>query len=132
MKARLLLAEDNDANRRVLALRLGRAGADVVTACNGKEAIDRFDDAARQGHPIEAVIMDMEMPILDGYEAVRQIRARGFSTPIIAVTAYAMREGREECLAIGCDEHISKPIEWDRLFLRLSNLLADTRGEARH
>ena len=129
--ARILLAEDNDANRQVIALRLGRAGAEVVTARNGKEALERFDDAARQGRPIEAVIMDMEMPVIDGYEAVRQLRARGCSAPIIAVTAYAMREDRDECLAIGCDDHISKPIEWDRLFLSLSELLAGARAEAR-
>ena len=71
------------------------------------------------------------MPVIDGYEAVRQLRARGCSAPIIAVTAYAMREDRDECLAIGCDDHISKPIEWDRLFLSLSELLAGARAEAR-
>jgi PAS domain S-box-containing protein len=128
VQARILLAEDNDANRQVIGLRLVQAGADVVAARNGKEALDRFDEAARHGRPIEAAVMDMEMPILDGYEAVRQIRARGSSIPIIAVTAYAMREDREHCLAIGCDEHISKPIEWDRLFLSLSELLAGARA----
>jgi PAS domain S-box-containing protein len=130
VQARVLLAEDNDANRHVIGLRLAEAGAEVVTARNGKEAIDRIDEAIRKGRPIEAVVMDMEMPILDGYEAVRQIRARGYSAPIIAVTAYAMREDRDECLAIGCDAHISKPVEWDRLFLSLSGLLEGARTAA--
>ena len=67
--------------------------------------------------------------VLSREDAVRQIRARGSSTPIIAVTAYAMRADRDECLAIGCNEHISKPIEWDRLFLSLSELLAGARAE---
>ena len=72
--------------------------------------------------------MDMEMPILDGYEAVRQLRAGGFTGPIIAVTAYAMTKDREECLKIGCDDHISKPIQWDRFFLTLSQLLYASNG----
>ena len=64
-----------------------------MTARNGKEALERVREAARTGRPIDAVIMDMEMPVLDGYEAVRQLRAREFSGPIIAVTAYAMAQG---------------------------------------
>ena len=68
--------------------------------------------------------MDMEMPVLDGYEAVRRLRSSGFTAPVLAVTAYAMSKDRDECLALGCDDHFSKPIEWDRFFLKLSELLA--------
>jgi CheY-like chemotaxis protein len=127
LHARILLAEDHDANRQVITLRLNQAGAEVVQARNGKEAIDLLRDAAGK-QPIDAVIMDMEMPILDGYEAVRQLRAGGFTCPIIAVTAYAMTKDREECLKLGCDDHISKPIQWDRFFLRLSQLLHAGNG----
>ena len=66
----------------------------------------------------------MQMPVVDGYDAVRQLRARGFTKPIIAVTAYAMTEDRDECLALGCDEFVSKPIEWDRFLAKLTRLLA--------
>ncbi|HKM53152.1 MAG TPA: ATP-binding protein, partial [Isosphaeraceae bacterium] len=127
LHARILLAEDHDANRQVITLRLNQAGAEVVQARNGKEAIDLLRDAAGK-RPIDAVIMDMEMPILDGYEAVRQLRAGGFTGPIIAVTAYAMTKDREECLKLGCDDHISKPIQWDRFFLKLSQLLHAGNG----
>ncbi|MGC8642509.1 MAG: ATP-binding protein [Isosphaeraceae bacterium] len=124
LKARVLLAEDHDANRQIMNLRLSRAGAEVVPARNGAEALARVREAAQQGRPIEAVIMDMEMPVLDGYEAVRQLRALGFTAPIIAVTAYAMSKDREECLSLGCNEHISKPIDWDLFLGKLAGLLA--------
>jgi PAS domain S-box-containing protein len=128
INARVLLAEDHDGNRQIINLHLSRAGADVVTARNGAEALARVREAAQQGRPIEAVIMDMEMPVLDGYEAVRQLRAEGFTAPIIAVTAYAMSKDREECLSLGCDEHISKPIDWGPFLSKLSDLLAARKG----
>ena len=75
LNARILLAEDNPANQKLISLRLREAGADVVTAGDGKEALDRTNEAAASGRPFDAVIMDMQMPVLDGYEAVRQLRA---------------------------------------------------------
>ena len=69
------------------------------------------------------------MPVLDGYEAVRQLRAGGFTSPILAVTAYAMSKDRDECLRLGCDDHISKPIEWDRFFRKLIQLLGTQNGD---
>jgi PAS domain S-box-containing protein len=125
LRARILLAEDNDANRQLIGLRLSRAGAQVVSVRNGKEALERIDEEAQRGLPIDAVIMDMEMPVVDGYEAVRRLRLSGFTAPVVAVTAYAMTRDRDECLALGCDDHFSKPIEWDRFFLKLSELLAE-------
>ena len=86
-----------------------------------------FARQTREGRPIEAVIMDMEMPVLDGYEAVRQLRATDFKAPIIAVTAYAMSKDRDECLSLGCDDHISKPIDWNMFFRKLAKLLGAAR-----
>ncbi len=128
LRARILLADDNPANQKLISLRLCQAGAEVVTAGNGKEALDRTSEAAREGRPFDAVIMDMQMPVLDGYEAVRQLRARGFTEPILAVTAYAMSEDREECIGAGCDDHLSKPIEWDRFLSKLARLLTAKDG----
>jgi PAS domain S-box-containing protein len=128
LHARILLAEDNQANQELISLRLRQAGAAVVTAGNGKEALDRASEAVMAGRPFDIVIMDMQMPVLDGYEAVRQLRARGFTEPILAVTAYAMSEDREECLGQGCDDFISKPIEWDRFMGKLIRLLTAKAG----
>ena len=130
LHGRILLAEDHDANRQIISLRLNQHGAEVVPARNGKEALEQVRDAAEQGRPIDAVIMDMEMPVLDGYEAVRQLRAGGFTGPIIAVTAYAMSKDRDECLGLGCDDHISKPIDWDRFFRKLIQLLTVRNGSS--
>jgi len=131
LHAWILLADDNDANQKLLSLRLRQAGAEVATASNGKEALDLIDQAALAGRPFDAVIMDMQMPVLDGYEAVRQLRGRGFTAPILAVTAYAMSEDREECIGLGCDDFISKPIEWDRFLAKLTGLLTAKDEAAR-
>jgi PAS domain S-box-containing protein len=124
LDARLLVTDDNEANQRLLSLRLVQAGAEVVTALNGLEALDRVREAEEAGRPFDAVMMDMQMPVLDGYEAVRRLRAGGFTAPIVAITAFAMSEDREECLRLGCDDFVSKPIEWDRFFAKLTALLS--------
>jgi PAS domain S-box-containing protein len=129
LDARILVTDDNEAIQQLMGVHLSRAGAEVVTALNGKEALDRAREAGEQGRPFDAVIMDMQMPVLDGYEAVRRLRAGGFSAPIVAVTAYAMSEDREECLRLGCDDFISKPIEWDRFFAKLTRLLGEASGK---
>lgn len=130
LNARVLVAEDHEANRQIINVRLTRAGAEVVTAKNGAEALQRVREAVQEGRPIEAVVMDMEMPVMDGYEAVHQLRASGFTAPIVAVTAYAMSKDRDECIEIGCDDHISKPIDWDLFLLKLSGLLEARRGQS--
>ena len=107
-----------------------QAGDEVVTAGNGKEALDRTSEAAMDGRPFDAVIMDMQMPVLDGYEAVRQLRARGFTRPILAVTASALSGDREECIDVGCDDHLTKPIQWDRFLSKLTRLLTPRDGTA--
>ena len=130
LHARILVADDNQANRQLISLRLRRAGAEVEVASDGQEALDRTREAIEQSRPFDAVIIDMQMPVIDDYEAVRQLRARGFTQPIVAVTAYAMSEDREECLEMGCDDFVSKPIEWDRFLARLTRLLAAKNGES--
>jgi CheY-like chemotaxis protein len=110
-----LLAEDNLDIQRAISLRLAQAGVDTTIASNGKVSVDLALGARDQGHPFDLILMDMQMPILDGYEATRILRSERYLGPIIALTAHAMAEDRDECLRVGCDDFISKPIEWEKL-----------------
>lgn len=120
---KILVAEDNLDNQRVISIHLGLAGADVALAPNGRVALDLASAAQAAGQPFDVVLMDMQMPVLDGYEATRLLRARGFAGPIVALTANAYPDDREECLHFGCTEYVSKPIDWPALRQLLVNLL---------
>ncbi|MGQ9573686.1 MAG: ATP-binding protein [Thermoguttaceae bacterium] len=111
LACRVLLAEDAPDNQRLIRLLLQRAGADVATADDGQAACEAVLDQWKAGRPFDVVLMDMEMPRLDGYQATRRLRDAGYQGPIIALTAHAMAEQREKCLAAGCDDYAAKPID---------------------
>jgi PAS domain S-box-containing protein len=115
LKGRILLVEDGHDNQRLLRMQLGDAGAMVVSAADGQIAIEL---ATTQ--PFDLILMDMQMPVMDGYAATAELRRRGLKTPIIALTAYAMAEDRAKCLAIGCDDYLSKPVN-EEILLKTVN-----------
>jgi CheY-like chemotaxis protein len=114
-EARLLLVEDNPANQRVASLLLAKMGYAVDVAANGQAALEML-----ASKPFDLVLMDCQMPVLDGYEATRRIRTGKFAginprVPIVALTAYARAEDRARCLNAGMDAYVSKPIRADEL-----------------
>ena len=117
---RILLAEDGMDNRRFLAAVLQQVGAEVTLAENGEEAVATALAARDIGAPFDTVLMDMQMPVLDGYGAVRHLREAGYDGTIVALTAYAMAGDREKCLAAGCDDFVTKPIDVDRFLESLA------------
>jgi len=115
LSGRILLAEDGLDNRRLIELFLKQAGADVTTVEDGAAACEEIQAAVDLGKPFDLVLMDMQMPIKDGYEATRELRQTGCRAPILALTAYAREGDRQKCIDAGCDEYIAKPIKRDDL-----------------
>ncbi len=118
---KILLIEDNEMNRDMLSRRLLKRGYEVVVAVDGQEGVAK----ARTEAPA-LVLMDMSLPVLDGWEATRALRADPAtrSIPVIALTAHAMAGDREKALAAGCDDFDTKPIELERLLGKIEALLA--------
>ena len=118
--ARILLVEDNEMNRDMLSRRLERRGFEVLIAVDGGEGV-----AKAQSERPDLILMDMSLPVLDGWEATRQLKAAGATRgiPVIALTAHAMSDDRDKALEAGCDDYDTKPIELTRLLSKIDALL---------
>lgn len=119
--AKLLLVEDNELNRDMLSRRLQRRGYDVIVAVDGEQGIKLAQTEAPG-----LILMDMSLPVLDGWEATRRLKAKPEtkSIPILALTAHAMSGDREKAIEAGCDDYDTKPIELSRLLVKIEALLA--------
>ncbi|MBK9711653.1 MAG: response regulator [Kouleothrix sp.] len=117
---KILLVEDNEMNQDMLSRRLQRKGYEVVLAVDGGQGV-----AQAQAQAPDLILMDMSLPVLDGWEATRQLKATAATRdiPIIALTAHAMSGDRERALAAGCDDYDTKPIELPRLLEKIRALL---------
>jgi CheY-like chemotaxis protein len=112
---RILLAEDSPDNQRLISRVLERAGADVQIADNGLVAVEQALAAVERGCPFDVILMDIQMPVLDGYDATKQLRAKSYKGAIIALTAHAMPEDEARSRAAGCDDFATKPINRTKL-----------------
>jgi CheY-like chemotaxis protein len=108
---RVLLAEDGLDNQRIVTLMLERTGVDVTVVENGQLAVERALASREAGIPFDLILMDIQMPVLDGNTATQTLRASGYTHPIVALTAHAMPEDRARCLESGCDDVIIKPVK---------------------
>jgi PAS domain S-box-containing protein len=132
LNCRILLAEDGPDNQRFISLVLRRAGATVTVAQNGKEAVEmamaRFPNWGRRHDdvllPFDLILMDIQMPDMDGYQATTRLRQEGYTGPIIALSAHATTVAAERCIEAGCDDYLPKPIDRDALLQKIAHYVA--------
>lgn len=119
--AKILLVEDNEINRDMLSRRLERRGYQVIVALDGEQGV-----SMAQSEAPDLILMDMSLPVLDGWEATQRIKAalQTQAIPIIALTAHAMVGDREKAIAAGCDDYDTKPIDFPRLLDKIEMILA--------
>ena len=125
--AKILLVEDNELNRDMLSRRLARKGYEVLVAYDGAKGVEMTE----KERP-DLVLMDMSLPVLDGWEAAQRLKTNPEtqSIPVIALTAHAMTEDRERALAAGCDDYDTKPVEMPRLLEKMERLLQKRQSPA--
>ncbi len=131
LNCRVLLAEDGLDNQRLISFILNKSGVEVTIANNGQEAFDMaIESETNADQRFDVVLMDMQMPVLDGYHATRKLREHGYRLTIIALTAHAMSGDREKCLEFGCNEFATKPIDRKRLLSLVEEFSQMTDSES--
>jgi two-component system, sensor histidine kinase len=115
----VLVVEDSEDNQLLVRLYLTRMGMNVDFAQNGREGVEQ----ATERH-YDLVLMDMQMPVMDGYRATQLLREKGYVKPIIALTAHAMKDDRDRCLKVGCDAYLTKPIDSSALYSTLAEYIS--------
>ena len=131
LSGRILLAEDGPDNQLLIGSFLRKQGADVTIVDNGRKAVDAALASIADGNPFRIVLMDMQMPILDGYAATSELRARGWTRPILALTANVMQGDRKKCTDAGCDDFAAKPINRTELIEQIQAMISKSTEVSR-
>lgn len=123
---KILIVEDNEVERELLSRRFRRKGFEVLTAADGKVGVEMASTETPN-----LILMDLSMPVMDGWEATRQIKARDETShiPVIALTAHAMKGDRDKAIGAGCDDYDTKPINLARLLSKITTLLGDSENQ---
>jgi len=127
LNARLILIEDGAVNQLLISTVLRNAGAEVDLADDGRAGCRMVRDAKSAGRPYDLILLDMQMPVMDGYTAAKTLRGEGFETPIVALTAHAMAGDRERCVEAGCTDYATKPID-RKVLVELCRSLIELEG----
>lgn len=122
LDCRLLWVEDVRTNQMLISMVLKKAGATVEIACNGQQAIEKIHNAAAINAPYDLILMDMQMPVLSGWEATERLRNEGYDRPIFALTARTQQADEERCIAAGCDAYFTKPLDRGRLIRAINEI----------
>ncbi len=122
--SRVLLVDDGESNRQLITVLLRRAGVEVREAVNGMEALQHFEEGS-----FDLVLMDMQMPVMDGYEATRRLREQGHNVPVVAMTANTLQGDEERCRRAGCSDFLMKPIDIDGLLELLAQKLGELKSD---
>jgi CheY-like chemotaxis protein len=119
----VLVAEDGIDNQALIAAKLRETGLTVEFAPNGQVAVEKVMAAEARSKPFDVILMDVQMPVMDGFTATLQLRGKGYRGPIIALTANAMERDRGKCLTAGCNDFVTKPINMEKLFKAIGKYL---------
>jgi CheY-like chemotaxis protein len=125
--ARVLVAEDGPDNQALILHYLKKAGANATIVENGQAALDAVARSGEERSPFDVILMDMQMPVMDGYDATRRLRDLGFAGAIVALTAHAMEGDRERCLSAGCDAFVPKPLDRHQLLETIRSCIGNAR-----
>jgi len=123
IKGSVLLAEDGADNQALITTRLRQTGLKVEVAPNGEVACEKALAALKQDNPFDLILMDVQMPVMDGFSATLHLRSQGYRGPVIALTANAMERDRNKCLNAGCNDFVTKPIDVEKLFKAIGRYL---------
>jgi signal transduction histidine kinase/CheY-like chemotaxis protein len=119
----VLVAEDGIDNQNLIVAKLRETGLKLEIASNGQIACEKALNAVRVGSPFDLILMDVQMPVMDGFSATLELRSKGYKGPIIALTANAMERDRSKCFAAGCNDFVTKPIQMVSLFKAIGRYL---------